>query len=303
MTSTTLTTLTSSWRAVGAALALSTCLQHAGAQDAPTLRARHAALRDALADSPFKRPLVLESVQNEGDLKGDVYSVVAQPYGVVAPSLQGMAHWCDMLIVHLNVKHCQPQGSGANSVLTLAVGRKFDQPIADAYKVAFAYRVAASSADFLRIQLLADEGPLGTKDYRIVLEAIPLDAKSSFIHMSYSYGQGMAARIAMQGYLGTLGRDKVGFSVVGRQPDGAPIYVGNVRGLIERNTMRYYLAIEAFLGATGVPPAEQGEQRMRDWYAATERYARQLHEMDRDAYLTMKRAEVARQNASAAEPK
>ena len=297
------TPLLSPWRAVAAGFMLATYVQHAGAQDAPTLRARHAALRDALADSPFKRPLILESVQNEGDLKGDVYSVVAQPFGVVAPALQGMTHWCDMLIVHLNVKHCQPQGSGANSVLTLAVGRKFDQPIADAYKVAFAYRVAASSADFLRVQLLADEGPLGTSDYRIVLEAVPLDAKSSFVHMSYSYGQGMAARIAMQGYLATLGRDKVGFSVVGRKPDGAPIYVSNVRGLIERNTMRYYLAIEAFLGATDALPAEQAEQRMGDWYAATERYARQLHEMDRDDYLTMKRSEVARQKSTAADPK
>lgn len=295
--------LISSWRSVAAGLALAGCVHHGFAQDAPTLRARHAALQGALADSPFKRPLVLESVQNEGNLKGDVYSVVAQPFGVVAPSLQGMANWCDMLIVHLNVKHCQPQGSGASSVLTLAVGRKFDQPLGDAYKVAFAYRVAASSADYLRVQLVADEGPLGTKDYRIVLEAIPLDAKSSFVHMSYSYGQGMSARIAMQGYLGTLGRDKVGFSVVGRQPDGTPTYVGNVRGLIERNTMRYYLAIEAFLGATSSPPAEQAEQRMKDWYAATERYARQLHEMDRDEYLTMKRSEVARQNATATEPK
>ena len=108
------------WQAMAAGLALAAFVPHAYTQDAPTLRARHAALKGALADNPFKRPLVLESVQNEGNLKGDVYSVVAQPYDVVAPSLQGMAHWCDMLIVHLNVKHCQPQGSGANSVLTLA---------------------------------------------------------------------------------------------------------------------------------------------------------------------------------------
>ena len=211
-------TLTPPWWSVAAGLALATWVQCACAQDAVALHARYDAMRDALADSQFKRPLVLESVQNEGDLKGDVFSVVAQPYSVVAPSLQGMTHWCDMLIVHLNVKHCQPHGSGDASVLTLAVGRKFDQPVADAYTVDFAYRVAASRADYMRVQLLADEGPLGTKDYRIVLEAIPLDATSSFVHMSYSYGQGMAARIAMQAYLATLGRDKVGFSIVGRQP-------------------------------------------------------------------------------------
>lgn len=296
-------TLRSIFPALVAVFALSGLAPQSHAQDAVALLAKHAALRDALAQSAFKRPLVLESVQNEGDLKGDVYSVVAQPYGAVAPALQGMEHWCDMLIVHLNVKNCQSRGTGANSVITLAVGRKFDQPLEDAYQVAFGYQVTAATADYTRVQLLAPEGPLGTKDYRIALEVVPLDATRSFLHMSYAYGQGMAARLAMQGYLGTLGRDKVGFSVVGRQADGTPIYVGNVRGLIERNTMRYYLAIEAFLGSTSAPASEQAERRMKDWYVATERYARQLHEMERDEYLTMKRSEVARQKAAAAQTK
>lgn len=47
--------------------------------------------------------------------------------------------------------------------------------------------------------------------------------------------------------------------------------------MIERNTMRYYLAIEAYLGAYTLPAAEQPERRLRDWFAAVERYPRQLH--------------------------
>ena len=70
-----------------------------------------------------------------------------------------------------------------------------------------------------------------------------------------------------------------------------------LRGVVERNTMRYYLAIEAYLGSLSAPPAEQQERRLRDWFAATERHARQLHEMERDEYLTMKRNEVQRQRA------
>ena len=139
--------------------------------------------------------------------------------------------------------------------------------------------------------LNADAGPLGTKDYRIVFEAIPIDAKSSFVHMSYAYRYGLAARLAMQGYLATIGRNKVGFSVTGREADGAPIYIGNVRGVVERNTMRYYLAIEAFLGAYALPTAQQPEQRRSDWFAAIERYPRQLHEMERADYMAMKRRE------------
>jgi hypothetical protein len=115
--------------------------------------------------------------------------------------------------------------------------------------------------------------------------------------MSYAYGYGFTARVAMQTYLATLGRDKVGFSVVDHK-DGKPVYIGGVLGLLERNTMRYYLAIDAYLGAYSLPPAEQAEKRIRDWYASTERYARQLHEMDQSDYLDMKRKELRAQAAN-----
>jgi len=117
------------------------------------------------------------------------------------------------------------------------------------------------------------------------------------MHLSYSYGYGMAARLALQAYLSTLGSGKVGFSVIDKRPDGTPVYVGSVRGVVERNTMRYYLAIDSYLGALAVPPAQQVEKRLRDWFTATERYALQLHEMSEAEYLDMKRKEVARRAA------
>jgi len=132
-----------------------------------------------------------------------------------------------------------------------------------------------------------------------MLEAVPLDAKRTFVHMSYAYGYGFAARMAMEGYLATLGRNKVGFTITGQAHDGKPVHMGNVRGVVERNTMRYYLAVEAYLGALGLPPAEQSERRMRDWYASIERYPVQLHELERNQYLEMKRKEIQRQQAAA----
>jgi len=42
-----------------------------------------------------------------------------------------------------------------------------------------------------------------------------------------------------------VGSDKVGFSIVGQGADGQPTLVGGVRGMLERNTMRYYLAVDA----------------------------------------------------------
>ena len=272
-------------------------------QDAGALRAVHARLSERLAGSPFQRSLVLESEQDDASLKGDIYAVVEQPFGVLAPALQGAAHWCDLLILHLNVKHCGATGATSatsGEVLTLIVGRKFDQPLADGHKVAFRYSVPAASADYLRVKMAADSGPLGTRDYQLAVEATPLDAKRSFIHLSYSYSYGMVARIALQGYLSTLARDKVGFSITGQGESGKPVYVGGLRGVVERNTMRYYLAIEAYLGALATAPAEQQEKRLRDWFTATEQHPLQLHEMERDDYLVMKRREVQRQQKPAA---
>ena len=280
--------------AVGVFVAIGT-VGAAHAQDAAALKARQTALQDKFVNNQFGRPLVLESTQTSNDLKGDVYAVVEHPFAMVEQALQSPEHWCDILILHLNVKRCRV-GGGTPKVLSLNVGRKFDQPIEDAYALDFLYRVVATTPDYLQVALTADEGPLSTKNYRIQVEAQPVDAKRTVIHMAYAYGYGFAARMAMQAYLATIGSAKVGFTIVDRK-DGKPVYQGGVLGLLERNTMRYYLAIDAYLSAYASPAGEQVEKRIREWYASTERYAEQLHEMEKDDYLEMKRKEIKRQQS------
>jgi hypothetical protein len=71
-----------------------------------------------------------------------------------------------------------------------------------------------------------------------------------------------------------------------------------MRGVAERNTMRYYLAIDAYLDSLAAPADQQVEKRLVSWFDATEKYPRQLHELTRDEYLHMKRDEVQRQTAT-----
>jgi hypothetical protein len=284
-------------RALLALVALFAALTSACAQDAATLHARYTVLQPALASNAYNWPLHIESFHNAGDLRGEVHAVVQQPFAVVSPTLQGMAHWCDVLMLHLDVKMCRWSRTGGDK-LTVATARHYDQPPESAVAVEFGYRVVASTADYLRVELIAPQGPLGTHDYRIVLEAIPLDAKTSFVHLGYAYSQGFAGRIAMEAYLATLGRNKVGFTVESHRPDGQPVYIGNVRGLVERNCMRYFLAIHAALVAASLPPAEQLERRLQEWYEGSERYPVQLHEMPRDDYLAMKRREIQQQQST-----
>jgi hypothetical protein len=266
-------------------------------QDAASLKARHAALHEQLASNPFRRPLYLESRENPDNLRGDIYGLIEQPYAVVGPALRGMRRWCDILILHLNVKSCRFSTPKAGDVLHLGIGRKLDWPAASVYPIEFSYKEITVTPDYLRVALNAQEGPFGTSNYRIVLEVVALDVKRSFLHLSYSYAYGRVARIAMQGYLATIGRNKPGFSVTGRQANGQPIYIRGMRGVIERNAMRYFLAIEAYLGALSTPAPEQFEKRLNDWFTGIERYPLQLHELERDEYLDMKRKQYPRRRA------
>ena len=92
-----------------------------------------------------------------------------------------------------------------------------------------------------------------------------------------------AAASRSRRHLATAGASKVGFTTNG------------VRGAVERNAMRYYLAIDAYLDTMDVPQSQRVDKRINQWFSATERYPQQLREMDRNTYVTMKRQEYGRQ--------
>ena len=287
-----------------AVLCVSMALAQAADQDsAGRLRAKYSELRPQLSNNQFQKPLHLDSSEAADTLTGDVYAVVDHPFATAAPALSGAGEWCEIMFLPFNTKACRVSAGEKGSILNVRIGRKHDQPVEQAHQVAFSHRIVAQTAEYLQVRLGADQGPIGTRNYRIMLEAVPVEKNRTFIHLSYSYGYGTMGRMAMQVYLGTTGKDKVGFTTAGTLADGQPQYIGGMRGVIERNSMRYYLAIEAFLGALSAPPQAQFEKRLRDWFAATERYARQLHEMEQTAYLEMKRREHQRQQADGLPPR
>lgn len=261
----------------------------AAAADGAALHQRHEELRSALANSPFGRPLVLSSSDSTSRPQGEVHAVLRHPFARVADALQRPEAWCELMMLQTNIKRCSATGGDA---LQVAIARRHDQPVDAAYQVEFAHKVRDASAQHLQVEIAAGSGPLGTTDYRLGFEAVPIDAATTFVRMSYGYSAGVAARLASQAYLSTAGRNKVGFSVVGQDDAGRPVLVGGSRGVAERNTMRYYLALEAVLAAMALPAEQRAERRLRDWYAAVERYPRQLHEMSREEYLAMKRREL-----------
>ncbi len=264
---------------------------------ASTLRGRYATLRERLEQSSFQQHLLLESAESPHALQGDIWAVVSYPLAAVAGAVTSPVHWCDALILHLNVKYCRPVAYGTERALSVAIGRKYDQPLSEAFRVDFAFRVAAVDPEYVAVDLKAAKGPLGTTSYRITLEAVALDPSRVFLHLRYSYEYGLQARLAMDAYLATSGSGKVGFTRIDGPGEREARYIGGVRGTVERNTMRYFLAIDAYLGALAAPAPQRFEQSLERWYGATERYARQLHEVDHDSYVAMKQREYQRQHA------
>jgi hypothetical protein len=262
----------------------------AQAQSGPALRTQYESRQAALAKSPFRRPLLLESSASADAPHGEVFAVLDQPFGEVEAALRRPERWCEVLTLQTNVKRCEPSAE----TLRVAIVRKSDQPVDQAFQVDFRYAVPAASGDYLSVKLQAANGPVGTRDYRLALEAVPVGARQTFVHMSYSYAASMSARMATSAYLASAGRSKIGFTVSGHDDGGQPVYVGGMQGVAERNTMRYFLAIEALLHTLSAAEAQRLDTRLRDFHAAIEKYPRQLHELSLDDYLAMKRKESGR---------
>lgn len=281
-------------RLVGALLAAAALAAHAlepPAGAAAALHARRAELQAALRGSPFGEPLLLSSREAADRFEGDVHAELAHPFETVASALRGAEALCELMFLHLNVHACRP---AEGSTLVVIAGPKRSGAAGMTAQMRYAMRVEADDPAYLRVVLTAPTGPLSTSDYRIVFELVPVDADRSFVHFGFAHNAGGLARLAMQAYLATAGRDKIGFTVTGREADGSPRYLRGERASVERNVMRYYLALLAHCGARTGSPDERLKARLRAWFALTERHAAQLHEYGLEDYLREKQSDLDR---------
>ncbi|AYZ64483.1 hypothetical protein EGY31_13985 [Burkholderia multivorans] len=271
------------------------------ANDATGLRAIYRTLTPQLDHNAFHRRLYLGSREYPSTVTGEIYAVIDYPFETVRDALdapsRALANWCDVMILHPNIKYCHASDSSGDNMLTVNVSKKEAAEALDAtFRMQFRYDAAAASPGYFKINLSADKGPLNTRDYRVAVEAVSLGRDRTFLHLIYTYGYGMLGRLAIKGYLATFDRGRVGFTRVANPSSAEQAeYVDGMRGLVERNTMRYYLAIEAYLGAPAGQPDTRLEQRLSNWFSASEQYSLQLHEIDRRDYMQMKQDEYHRQ--------
>ena len=136
--------------------------------------------------------------------------------------------------------------------------------------------------------LSSDAGPMGASHIRLHVEGIALSDNSAFLHLHYSYDTGWLARAAVGVYLQTLGRGKVGFTPLPRAVGEPVSYIGGVRGVLERNVVRYFIGLQCALTHADAAPGQRFPAMAACWYDAAEQHPLQLHEMERNEYLTMK---------------
>jgi hypothetical protein len=259
------------------------------------LLARYPALKTRLEKNQFGIPLYVESKEEYSSLHVDVYGIFDYPFDGVRDALRTPDNWCDIASLLFNIKTCTFSKVSDQRLLTLYCGRKYYQPPKDAFKLDFNFRSAALQQEYLDVVFTAKNGPLLTRDHRVGIEGAPMGTGRTFIHFSYDYSYGVLARAAIKSYYATIGHDKKGFSSIATDKKGGPVYVGGVRGSVERNAVRYYFAIQTYLDTLAIPREQRFEKRISRWYDLTARFPRQLYEMDKGEYLANKRREHTNQ--------
>ena len=267
-----------------------------------SLKARYHKIESFLQSNQYNAPIFIESDFRENAAVGEVYALLEDDFELVASKLSTSDNWCDVLLLHVNVKGCLNHNANvATDELTVFIGRNFYQTPDDAYSMRYHFEVAHTAENYLQINMISSEGPFGTSDYRLTFEAIPFGHDSTFMHLKYSYHYGALARLALDGYLATLGRNKVGFTVKAYDENHNPVFVKGLQGIVERNSMRYFLAIQTLLD-TATLNRSQWSERINRWYHLAEPFSKQLIEVEDGKYLETKQQEYSDRDKSVIAP-
>jgi len=230
----------------------------------------------------------LASSEQKGLVSADVNTILPYPFDKVAPTLAKAQNWCQFMPLHFNIKACTCEPREKGEILTLYSGRKTYQPPEDSFALAYHFEVAQQEVGQLLLHLHAESGPAGTRDYVIEVGALKVK-EGTLLHVHLSYRTSITSSLLTRGYLSTIGRDKIGFTHITK--DGKSYPVQGVRGVIERNVMRYQLAIVAYLSTQSLPAASRHEAELTKWFKQNDSFPQQLHEMTEKEYLEIKHKE------------
>ena len=235
-------------------------------------------------------PFHVESSVNKNAAHADIYGTIKHPFEMVQNELLVPTNWCDILLPHLNVRACTYKKVNDTWLLNVYNVDKFSEPLEDAYQMKFVYRVSELQPVYFDIALTAHEGPSHTKDHQFGFEKMPLEKNITFIHLRYSFGYSALGYFLMKIFGGT----KIGFSITGTDSAGNPVYVGGLRGSVERDVVCYYLAILAYLETLKAPSDQRFGRRISQWYDLMARFKKQLFRNEKGRISCVQEAGLAK---------
>ena len=226
----------------------------------------------------------VESSVNKNASRVDIYGIMKYSFDIVKKELLIPTNWCRIVLSHPDVRACTYEKVNDSWLLNIYHSDKFSEPFEDAYQMKFVYLVSALQPVYFDVALAAHKGPYHTKDHEFGFEAIPLGENMTFMHLRYSFRYSALGYFFMKIFGGT----KIGFSIIGTDRDGNPVYAEGLRGLVERDVVCYCLATLAYFDTLDVPYDQRFESRIRQWYALTVPFKKQFYDMTKEEYLTYK---------------
>jgi len=253
----------------------------------PRLSGRYPELQEAARRGPFGLPLQVHSEERENQISAEIYGIIDHPFRALAANFTEPGGWCDFLVLNPNIKTCTFRRGAQETLLTLYIGSKSYRAPESATEQVYRFLVRARQPEYAAISLTAPEGMLGTTAHRFEFEAGSVAGKT-VVGLSSSFEPSMVSKLLTGIYLGTLGRERIGFSREATEAGAPAGYVRGVKGMVERNVMRYYLALKAFLDTSDLPAGRQFEARASLAYDLMDLYPAQLRQMDKAEYLDIK---------------
>jgi hypothetical protein len=243
-------------------------------------------------------PLTFSSKVSSGFAKGELFALANFSFADITRLLNSMSRLCEAMLLHIDVKSCvKKRNPNGSNQLHVYVGNEDYRSPADSFHIIYQVETRNQGKNYSHIQMSATSGPFDTSDYSIDVEVLAITSNTSFIHLSNSAQYGFFANIVLNTYLATVGSHKVGFTEIGKDPGGNPNYIKGIEGVIERNIMRYFLALQSYLDNINLPKTLQFEARINRWYDLSRNYSRQLYELGKEDYLGHKRKEHENQLA------
>jgi len=234
-------------------------------------------------------PIYLETVQKEKVLNVNLLGLFPFKFSDVAEVVARPASYCEFLPLMLNVKSCViTEINPVTRMKFYVAGKHYTPPLAS-YRIHAVFRLVDRTSEKIRIRLESEEDSAGKTGYDVDLVAIPLEGQT-LLYLKSRYAPGRVTRMATNTYVNVFAHDKPGFTEI-QKPGGEKKLITGFPAVIERSSVRAYLALKAYMINFHLPPAKRFEACLGTWYDLNRPYKKQLYELERDEYLQIKRRE------------